>query len=137
MTNVDTIDNKISEIKAYLGRIHRYRRYSRKEIEEDEVVRDAVERVLFLAAQGAIDLGDMVVSLKKLPKPSSQGDIFQILKDNNFIPLELMKKLIAMTGFRNVIAHDYTTINYDRVFEVLHKDIKDIDTFLVIAGRIR
>ena len=137
MTDTDTIDNKIREIRKYLDRARRYQKYSRREIEEDEVARDAVERVLFLMTQGAIDLGDMLVSFKKLPKPGSQSDIFQILKENNLIPHELMSKLIAMTGFRNVIVHDYAKINYDRVYEVLHKDLEDIAEFIELAGEIK
>ena len=137
MTTLDTIDNKISQIKKYLGQTEAFKKYSRQEIETDDLVRPALEHVLFLITQSVIDLGDMLISYRAFRKPGNQSEIFQILKENNVIPRELEEKLISMTGFRNVIAHDYAKVNYDRVYEVLHKDLKDIEEFIEVVSRIK
>jgi uncharacterized protein YutE (UPF0331/DUF86 family) len=35
-----------------------------------------------------------------------------------------------MTGFRNIVAHDYKTLDYDIVYDVLQNRLRSIDTFL-------
>ena len=35
-----------------------------------------------------------------------------------------------MTGFRNIVAHDYEKINYDIVFDVLNNRLGDIKDFI-------
>lgn len=137
MTTFDTIDNKISQIKKYLTQTKVFEKYSREEIETNDLVRPALEHTLFLAIQSAIDLGDMIISFKKFRKPGNQSEVFQILKENESIPFELMEKLISMTGFRNIIVHDYAKIDYDKVYAVLHKDLKDIEEFITLAGSIK
>lgn len=42
-----------------------------------------------------------------------------------------------MVGFRNVIAHNYENINYDMVYEVLHKGVVDIEEFMERIGGVR
>jgi len=44
MKNYSTIENRISQLKKYLKILERYRKFSRKEIEEDVDVRGMVER---------------------------------------------------------------------------------------------
>ena len=129
MTTLDTIDNKISQIKKYLARATTYEKYSRREIEDTDVVRDSLERVLFLVTQGTIDLGDMLISYKGLRKPGNQSEIFQILKEHEIIPRELEEKLISMAGFRNIIVHGYAEVNYDTVYKILHTNLKDVEEF--------
>jgi len=76
MTEISTIENKIASAKKYLKILDRYKKYSKKEIEENIDLRGTVERHLYLAVQSAIDLGEAVISLKEFRKPSSMSEIF-------------------------------------------------------------
>jgi uncharacterized protein YutE (UPF0331/DUF86 family) len=42
----------------------------------------------------------------------------------------LESKMAMTVGFRNIIAHDYEKINYDIVYSILQKGLKDIEDFL-------
>lgn len=132
MTTANVIENKISSIQKYLKILEGYKKYSRKELEDDLNIKGAVERYLYLVTQAAIDLADAVISFKNLRKPTTLSESFQILNEENIIPSELTKKLIRMTGFRNIIAHDYEDLNYDIVYDVLHNRLKDIEEFIKI-----
>ncbi|UCH80625.1 MAG: DUF86 domain-containing protein [Nitrospiraceae bacterium] len=35
-----------------------------------------------------------------------------------------------MTGFRNIVAHDYETLDFDIVHDVLQNRLRSIETFL-------
>jgi len=136
MTNLSVIENKISSIKKYLKILDGYKKYSREEIEKDTNIRGSLERYLYLAVQLTIDLASSSASYKNLRKPDTAGENFSILKEEEIIDNELSNKLIKMVGFRNVIAHDYTKIDYNIVYDVLHSGLKDIEEFIKIIGKL-
>jgi|SRR3989344_6988754 len=137
MTNVAVIENKISAARKYLATLAAYQQYPRKEIEADMTIRGAVERYLYLAVQATIDLAEAIIAYKSLRKPATMGEAFQILAEAHFIPDDLRDKLVRMTGFRNVIAHDYEEIDYEVVYDVLTNRLPDIQAFLDIVAKIR
>ena len=129
MTNLTVIENKISAIRKYLKILGRYKKYTQKEIENNLDLKGAVERYLYLAVQATIDLAEAVIAYKKLRKPSTLSESFYILKEENIISDKLSEKLVKMTGFRNVIAHDYDRLDYSIVFDVLKNKLKDVEDF--------
>ena len=130
MNAVHILENKISSVQGYLDGLKNYDKYTEKEIEEDIMIRRALERDLYLLTQSTIDLAEAVVSYKKLRKPSAYKETFEILRDAGLIDNELTNKLTRMVGFRNVIAHEYIDLSYKRTYEVLIKDHQDIKEFL-------
>ena len=130
MTNLTVIENKISAVRKYLKILGRYKKYTQKEIENNLDLKGAVERYLYLAVQATIDLAEAVIAYKKLRKPSTLSESFYILKEENIISDKLSEKLVKMTGFRNVIAHDYDRLDYSIVFDVLKNKLKDVEDFL-------
>ena len=130
MTNLSVIENKISAARKYLKILERYKKYSKEEIKNNLDIRGAVERYLYLAAQAAIDLAEAVIAYKKFRKPTTMTEAFYILDEEGIIDAKLTEKLVGMVGFRNIVAHDYEKINYDIVYAVLHKGLKDINDFL-------
>lgn len=129
MTNFNIIENKISSVQKYLDILEKYKKYSKKEIQNDVDIKGAVERYLYLATQAAIELAGAVVSFKNLRKPSTLRESFQILNEKDIIKIELMEKMTSMVGFRNTIAHDYEDLDYGIVYDVLQNKLKDIKEF--------
>ena len=130
MTNLSVIENKISSVRKYLEILERYRTYSQKEIADDIDRRGAVERYLYLAMQATIDLAEAVIAFKNLRKPSTMSESFHILAEADILSQDLTGQMVGMTGFRNVIAHDYENLNYDIVYDVLQNRLKSIGDFL-------
>jgi uncharacterized protein YutE (UPF0331/DUF86 family) len=124
------MENKISAARKYLGILDRYRKFRQEEIENNVDLRGAVERYLYLALQATIDLAEAVISYKGLRKPSTLSESFHILSEASVISPELTGNLVRMTGFRTVIAHDYESLNYDIVYDVLLNKMRDIEEFL-------
>ena len=136
MTNLKTIENKISLVKKYLKILERYQKYSQKELEENIDLKGALERYLYLSAQSTIDLAEAIISYKNFRKPTSMSESFSILNEEGIISTELTNKMIGMVGFRNVVTHDYDKINYDIVYDVLQNKLKDIEELLKIISKI-
>ncbi len=131
MTNISVIENKISHLQKYLKILKRYqKKYTQQQIEKDVDIRGMVERYLYLACQSAIDLAEAVIAFKGFRKPTTLSENFYILNEEKMISDALTEKMVKMTGFRNVIAHDYAKINYEIVYDVLQNRLKDFEEFL-------
>lgn len=134
MTNLAIIENKVSAAKKYLRILDSYKKYSQKKLEESLDLRGAVERYLYLAVQAAIDLADAVIAYKKFRKPTTLSESFHILNEEKIIDDKLTEKLIKMTGFRNIIAHDYEKVDYNIVYDILQNRLADIEKFIAIIS---
>lgn len=130
MTNISTIENKITSVSKYLKILNDFKKYAREEIEKDFNIRGALERYLYLVVQATIDLSEAVVSIKNFRKPTTLRESFEILEEEKVIPLDLVEKMVKMVGFRNVVAHDYEKIDYDKVYDVLQNRLGDIEEFV-------
>ena len=133
MTNITVVENKISSIQRYLKIVSRFKQHSLSEIEQDETIRGAVERYLYLSCQAVIDLAEDVIALRSYRKPVTMAESFSILAEEGLISNDLTGKMIRLTGFRNVIAHDYEKINYEIVYDVLQNRLADIEEFVSIV----
>lgn len=131
MTSFSVIENKITSAQKYLKIIREnFLEFSREEIENNLTVKGSVERYLYLVAQSCIDIAEAFISLKNFRKPTTLREGFEILEEEKIIPIELREKMIKMVGFRNVVAHDYEKIDYNKVYDVLHNRLVDIEEFL-------
>jgi uncharacterized protein YutE (UPF0331/DUF86 family) len=130
VSNLKVIENKKSSARKYLKILQRYKKYSKKEIEDDVDIKGALERYLYLAIQSTIDLAEAIIAYKDFRKPTAMTEAFYILNEEGFIPARLTGELAKMVGFRNIVAHDYERIDYDIVLDVLQNKLKDIDKFL-------
>ncbi len=137
MTSLGVLENKVSQVRKYLGVLRGYQGFSQEEIEMDVDRRGAVERYLYLAIQATIDLAEALISYKSLRKPATLADSFRILQEDGLLAEPLMRELIKMAGFRNIIAHDYAQINYGVLCQVLKERLVDIEAFLqIVKGAI-
>lgn len=112
MSSITVIENKISAILRYIGFLKGYRSRSLREVENNIMLRGAVERYLYLAIQATLDLSEAIIAYKNLPKPSTYSESFDILNEANIITKKSAEKLRRMAGFRNVIAHDYEQLDF-------------------------
>lgn len=77
----------------------------------------AVSLILFSITNRYIDLGNEVVSAKKLGVPSTYKDIFFILHRKGMINATVKEAFFRAIECRNSIAHQYYDMTRDRVFD--------------------
>lgn len=130
MNNINVVENKISSVRGYLIILENYKKYSSEEISKDITLKGAVERYLYLVTQATIDLAQAFLSFKGFRKPESAAETFEILCERKIIDDNLKISMMRMTGFRNVIAHDYADLDNLIVYDVLQNKIEDIKNFL-------
>ena len=130
MTSLTVIENKISSIQKYLKILAQYKDSKLEDIKKDDTLRGAIERYLYLVVQGSIDLSEAVIAHKSFRKPTIYSECFEILHEEKVIDEKLKIELIKMVGFRNIIAHDYESVNLEITQNILKEHLRDIENFI-------
>ncbi len=130
MTEIEILKRKISEIEKYFQYLKILREKSKEKIKTDIIIYGAVERYLYLLCQAVIDFGEIIISYFSLRKPGSYKEIFEILSENNLIKPKLSLKMQQLAGFRNILAHSYGKIDFEKLYQILTQEIDEINVFL-------
>lgn len=131
MVNKSVILRKISHIRHNLSRLKGKENIFLDSLTNDLDMQDIVLHNLQLAIQGCIDIGSHVISDEGWGVAGSLNEIFYILQKKGVIQAEMVEKMISMVGFRNILVHEYETINFDIVCNILHHHLKDINEYLL------
>ena len=134
MTNITIIENKAALVRKYLLILKAYSKYSKKLILADVTYRGAVLHYLYQAIQSTIDLAQAYAAYKKYPKPQSARDVFHALHEHKKISRILLNNMLNMTGFRNIMAHQYAIIDDEIFYDIFANHLKDIRGLLKALG---
>ncbi|KHE90423.1 MAG: DUF86 domain-containing protein [Candidatus Scalindua rubra] len=131
MVNKSVVLRKISFIRHNLSRLKDKENISLESLKNDFDIQDIVLHNLQLAIQGCIDIGSHVISDEGWGVAGSLNEIFYILQNKGVIKAEMSEKMISMVGFRNILVHEYETINFAIVCNILQHHLKDINEYLL------
>ncbi len=131
MVNKSVVLRKISLIRHNLSRLKNKENISLESLKNDFDIQDIVLHNLQLAIQGCIDIGSHVISDEGWGVAGSLNEIFYILQNKGVIKAEMAEKMISMVGFRNILVHEYETINFDIVCNILQHHLRDINEYLL------
>ncbi len=96
---------------------------------------DAVVLHLWQATQVVIDLAMSACLALHLGTPSSYGDAFRRLRGAGVIDERLTDRLVRASGFRNVVAHAYETLDMRRVHAAASEGPSDLRAFLTALSQ--
>lgn len=94
------------------------------------------ERLIEITIQTMIDIGTHVISANSLRKPKDYHEVFDILAENQIIPQPLLGPLHAMVGLRNILIHEYFTINRQTLHKIIREDLGDVKTFIKVIASL-
>lgn len=119
MAEPDRVRSKLGRLEEYLEGLDEKRDVSRDEYLEDRDLQDIVERRFEKAIQASLDVASHVVSAEGFREAQDYGDLFVVLGEEGVITEELVPEMVEMAGFRNVLAHQYSGIDDERVYRHL------------------
>lgn len=127
----ERIKEKICCIEEYLKSLIEILPESLEEYKRSILIKNATERYFEKIVEAVKDLSHLVVKELKLEPPETETYSFSTLSKEGIISKELMKKLIEAKDMRNVLAHQYKTIEDEKVFESSKEELpKDIQEFI-------
>jgi uncharacterized protein YutE (UPF0331/DUF86 family) len=110
-------------------------------MEQDVMLRWAVERGLHLAAEALFDTGNHILAGEFQESADEYREIPPRLAPRGVISVETGKRLESLAGFRNVLVHDYADVDLQRVHARLGRlddfeaFIADVEGWLSRSGR--
>jgi uncharacterized protein YutE (UPF0331/DUF86 family) len=134
----DKIDAK--KIELMFAEIARYRNdlerigQIKNEKDLDSTKFHAISMLLLSITNKVIDIGEEIVAAKSLGVPSSYRDVFVILEKNRFIGKSLANGLQILAKNRNILAHEYGSINEKNIIFLLRK-IRVVEEFQKIVKK--
>jgi len=133
MTDADLVAKKLAEIETFVREL--------RELADGEALRASVKEQRFvlhtlqLAIQAALDAASHVVSDERLGEPERNRELFALLTKAGWLSPDLGSKLEEMTGFRNVLVHEYASVDLEIVRDVVQNRLDDLLQFAAAMRR--
>ena len=124
------IITKLSKLRQYKRFLKELQATSLEDFTSDFKVRGAVERYLQVSIECIVDIGNEIISSLQLQRPERYRDIPFILFESKIIPKTFAETIASMIGFRNLLVHDYASINVNLVYEFLQTRLPDFENFI-------
>jgi len=123
------IMRKLAELDLYLVQIREFEPVSLEDYRKDWKTQRIVERTLQMMIETCADVANHLVAGGTMRPPTSYADTFRVLAENGAIPAELAAVMEKMAKFRNIVVHQYETVDAEIVMLVLRKHLGDFDRF--------
>ena len=134
MEESNVILNKIETIERCINRINTVYDNNTENL-KDYTKQDSIMLNIQRACEASIDLAMHIISKQKLGIPQNSRDAFDVLNEKNIIDDKLSKNLKAMVGFRNIVVHDYQSINIKVVESIITYNLNDFYDFIYAINK--
>ena len=127
-TEFSGIERRLGELSERLARLRPLKDKARHEFDQDPYLRDIVERNLEITAQCCIDICHRIISLEGAQKPADYYGAILSMGELDILPAAFARHLAPLAGFRNVLVHDYVSVDWDQVYHNLQQ-LEDLERF--------
>jgi len=132
--NIERIKQFAGEIKESLHILRGYIPKGKEQILKDSTILGSIKYNLIVAIQGCIDICNHIVAKKGGRAPQDYGDCFKLMAELGIVEDNISGQLAQMAKFRNLLIHLYWQVDNDRIYEILIKNLDDIEHFLNAIG---
>lgn len=129
----EAIRVRLKKLREMIARLERIRARGEEAYNNDDLLQSAAERTLQIASQCVLDIGNHLIAEMALPLPADNDEIIDTLYKAGIISQELAASLAGIGGFRNVLVHDYLTLDQGRIF---HEHLGHLDDLRSFAAEI-
>ena len=106
-----------------------------EQIEDSLDVKKIVERSVFLCAEMALDISDLLIVEKGFPKPATYRDAIYKLGDFNIVPKDFAYDFVHIAGLGNFLAYEYLKNTVPTLKEFMGKGLVDLKEFINHVGK--
>ncbi len=100
-----------------------------EDLVSNEVLLSAVERNFQVAIECILDIGNHIIAERGFESPDDNEDIIRILGEEGIIPSDFAGRIKGIAGFRNILVHEYTGIDYGLLYNYLVNRLDDFREF--------
>jgi uncharacterized protein YutE (UPF0331/DUF86 family) len=121
---------RLADLKRHLEHLRaiRPRIHGPDQLETDLSLHNDVLFSLLFICQAVIDIAGELASRRGI-RFQDYGEAIRALRQIEGIPPELVEALLPLAGFRNVLVHEYVTLDYRRVIQALD-NLEPVERFV-------
>ena len=95
----------------------------------DRTAREIVVLNLFVGVQECVALASHWLADEGWSVPSEYRALFRTLAEHGVIAAVLAERLGAAAGLRNLVAHRYGILDWERIYAIAEEDLEDLLAF--------
>jgi uncharacterized protein YutE (UPF0331/DUF86 family) len=126
---------KVAAIRDAVARIRAMLPSQPAAFVSDRTAREVVVLNLFVALQEALALATHWLADEGRTVPQSYRDVMLALGEQAVVSPELAARLAAASGLRNLVAHQYGVLDWNRIYEVASLRLDDLLEFCESLSR--
>jgi uncharacterized protein YutE (UPF0331/DUF86 family) len=126
---------KVAAIRDAVARIRAMLPSEPAAFVSDRTAREVVVLNLFVALQEALALATHWLADEGRTVPQSYRDVMLALGEQAVVSPELAARLAAASGLRNLVAHQYGVLDWNRIYEVASLRLDDLLEFCESLSR--
>ncbi len=125
----EVINTRLKRLEKALQILQQSSKIRFEELIANDVLLSAVERNLHIAIECILDIGNHIIAEKGFETPEDTRDIIRILEEEGVIPSDFADRIKGVAGFRNILVHEYTGIDYKLLHDYLTQRLNDFRDF--------
>lgn len=124
------IHRKTKLIEEDLQKLVPYQKLGEENYGTDEMAQLAVERLMERIIGRLIDANYHLLKEKFGTLPIDYFDSFMRLAKEGIVPHDLARSVAKCVGLRNILAHEYDTINPAKVYQAINDALRGVPQYL-------
>jgi uncharacterized protein YutE (UPF0331/DUF86 family) len=129
MVDSALVFRKIASLVEYRKQIGEYSELTVEQYRGDWKAQRIVERTLQMMIELCADIASHIISDDGLRTPETYADTFRVLSENKVITPEQLAVMEKMAKFRNIVVHQYETVDAEIVILILRRHLMDFEHF--------
>ncbi len=135
---IEDIVQRLDFIKIQLSDLEKFSSLTWKKYQDDRDVQRNIERLVENVANASIDVSKILLAGEEVEMPNSYKDIILKLGTIKVLDAKESEKLADYASLRNVLAHQYLDIKWDKIKYFIANAVKDYAIFIKkLADRIK
>lgn len=123
------INTRLRRLEKALQVLQQSSKLTYEELISNDVLLSAIERNLQVAIECVLDIGNHIIAEKGFESPDDNEDIIRILGNEGIVPSDFAESIKGIAGFRNILIHEYTGIDYGLLYNYLVNRLDDFREF--------
>lgn len=123
------MQRKLATLSEYRAQLQEYAAITVEAYRADWKTQRIVERTLQMMIELCADISGHVISDNGWSTPGTYGDTFSVLGEHNVLTPEQAAVMVKMAKFRNIVVHQYETVDAEIVVLILSKHLDDFEKF--------
>jgi uncharacterized protein YutE (UPF0331/DUF86 family) len=130
MINKTIIKQNLKDLEIVIRELRKYQNRPLVDFENDISLLWTVEHGLQVAIQNILDIGVHILAAQSKPDWEGYTEVIDKLGTNEIIPIEFARKIRGMASFRNILVHEYATIDLEKLHQILNNNLVDFEEFI-------